>query len=211
MSERRVGLNLTLGHGGPGTGTSIAQREFAQGEPPTADPAAAARFAEALGAGSAQSPQPARQTAPGLPMPYARLARPMHAFDEAATVEMLERLVDTLYVCEHGGDARHVRIDLDDAVFPGVTLSVYRDAGAWVAAFACRAVGPFIALAGAAPTMARRLAHTLGQDVLWRVIAEGLPSDDPTWLPWCDRTDPDARGPQGATEAFASAPGVHAR
>ena len=211
MSERRVGLHLGLGGGAPGTGASISERDFSQGEPTAPDPAAAARFAQALARGGARPAPVPTHAAPSLPAPLVRPARTRATFDETATLEMLERLVDTLCIRDGDCDAPRVRIELSDAVFPGVSLSVYEDAGAWVAAFACRDVASFVALAASAHTMARRLADTLAQDVLWRVIADGLPGDDPTWAPWCDARGHDGGGPGSAREAFASAPGVHAR
>lgn len=211
VSERRVSLHFGLGGGAPGTGASITERDLAHGEPPAPDPGAAARFAQALGQGGAPPSAAPARAAPGLPAPNVLPARARATFDEAATLEMLERLVDTLCVGEGGCDASRVRVDLSDAVFPGVTLSVYEDAGAWVAAFACREVAPFVALAASAHTMARRLADTLGQDALWRVIADGLPSHDPAWARWCDARGGDPGAPRNSMEAFASAPGVHAR
>lgn len=209
MRERRVGLDLRLGQGA--SGTSIAERDFAHGEPTPPDPAAVARFArafEAAGDGHARETEPA--TAPlATPSPRRRSSPP--SFDHDAALEMLEHMVDTLCVGDGAETTRKVRIDLADAVFPGVTLSVFEDAGAWVASFDCREPQPFIALAGASHAMARRLADTLGQDALWRVIAHELPVGDDEWMHWCDAHWIDTDGQRAGTESFASAPGGRVR
>jgi hypothetical protein len=82
---------------------------------------------------------------------------------------------------------------LDDALFPGVAVSVFEDAGAWVAEFRCSQIESYLSLSAPAADMARQLANELRRDTLWRVLDE---SEGPV-------ADGDS---DHSTEAFASAP-----
>lgn len=88
----------------------------------------------------------------------------------------LQHLVGRLMVGEGAGGTggRMLMMDIGDEILPGVTVSVYEDAGAWVAEFRCREEAPFCLLAQRASSMASKLADELGQDAVWRVMAEGL-------------------------------------
>ena len=92
-----------------------------------------------------------------------------------------------------GQDARRVRLELEENLYPGVSVAIFEDAGAWVAEFRCSQPSSYAELAEPARDMARQLADELHHDALWRVIdeSEGPVVDD----------DPDH-----TTEAFASAP-----
>jgi hypothetical protein len=90
-----------------------------------------------------------------------------------------------------GEDQRSLRLDLDPAVFPGTSVRVYEDAGAWVAEFSCSNADSFERLARPAQEMAASLAQALSSDALWRVVLIGIDG--------ADAPEP--------VESFASAPG----
>ena len=99
----------------------------------------------------------------------------------------LEEGVKRLMVAE---DQRSLRMDLDAALFPGVTVEVFEDAGAWVAQFTCSDEQSFDRLARVADEMSGRMADTLKRDALWRV-----------------RPDEQAVIQRAPVEAFRFAPG----
>jgi len=114
----------------------------------------------------------------------------------------IDRFVRRMTLSDGQDGRRGLNIDLDlegDAI-PGVTLSVLRDAGAWLAEFQCRQPDSYRLLAGPAVEMAARLAHALQSDAVWRVVAqEGIaPSDWSDLNGVCDD--------RGTVEAFCSAP-----
>lgn len=118
----------------------------------------------------------------------------------------LQNLVGRLMVGEgsSGAGGRMLMMDLSDEILPGVTVSVYDDAGAWVAEFRCREEEPFRLLAQRAAVMASKLADELGQDAVWRVVAEGLsPGGE-----WSTLVNNDHEGCP-STEAFASCVRAH--
>ena len=193
MSERSVQLHLrtpTEGQDfGLGAGTS-------QGMPNAPSDGSAERFKQAM-----MKPS---DLAPPAPLPGESVgkpvANPMGLFGGAAPngdhpvhPGVMNLLKDSLKGLQVGQEQRGVRMELDDALYPGVAVSVFEDAGAWVAEFRCRDLDSYRALSEPAQAMARRLADELERDALWRVIDE---SAGPVAEGDADHT----------TEAFASAP-----
>lgn len=105
--------------------------------------------------------------------------------------QLLRDLQDNVKRLLVGEDQRSLRLDLDPAVFPGTSVRVYEDAGAWVAEFSCSNADSFDRLARPAQEMAASLAQALSSDALWRVVLIGIDG--------ADAPEP--------VESFASAPG----
>jgi hypothetical protein len=166
-----------------------------QGTPDSPTDGSAERFKQAMKASdlAPQAPLPGEQAGKAV-------ANPMGLFGAAVPVAapgvhpgVMNLLKDSLKGLQVGQEQRGVRMELDDALYPGTAVSVFEDAGAWVAEFHCRQIEAYRALAEPAQEMARRLADELERDALWRVIDE---SDGPVAEGDADHT----------TEAFASAP-----
>lgn len=191
MSERSVQLHLRTPTERQESGQGQASAQFRSAP----DQDSQRRFAQAL---KASDLAPA-STLPGEPLGKAE-ASPMGLFggvQATAAIDLkpglLPMLKDSLKGLQVGQDARSLRLELDDTLYPGVSVSIFEDAGAWVAEFRCSQHGSYTELATPAQGMARQLADELHHDALWRVIDEStgpIANDDP------DHT----------TEAFASAP-----
>jgi hypothetical protein len=116
-----------------------------------------------------------------------------------ATIDRFVRRM-TLSDGQDGRRGLNIDLDLEGDAIPGVTVSVLRDAGAWLAEFQCRQPESYRLLAGSAVEMAAKLAQALQSDAVWRVLAqEGIaPSDWSDLDGLCDD--------RGTVEAFCSAP-----
>ena len=86
----------------------------------------------------------------------------------------LAEAADRLLVGDGSSGRREVRFELKSDVLPGVTVSVYQEAGCVVAAFACASEASREKLCAAAPGLAAELAQSLGRACLVRVT-----TDDP--------------------------------
>ena len=146
----------------------------------------------------------ASDLAPELPLPgdknEAAVATPMALFGGASGGNtnvikpgVMNLLKESLKGLQVGQEQRSVRMALDDSLFPGVAVSVFEDAGAWVAEFRCSQIESYRSLSAPAADMARQFANELRRDTLWRVLDE---SEGPVADGDNDHT----------TEAFASAP-----
>jgi hypothetical protein len=221
MTERPIHLDARdiAGRMGSQAGASQQQRR----EP---TPHEAQRFAQAMKADAVAEESAVRRAPPGAPSPEASADRPASAFDlmrrmslpatppavppdvqQRANASMerlrqdLQNLVGRLMVGDgsSGAGGRMLMMDISDEILPGVTVSVYDDAGAWVAEFRCREEAPFCLLAQRASSMASKLADELGQDAVWRVMAEGLsPGGE-----WSALVNNEHQG-HPSTEVFAS-------
>ncbi len=183
----RTGAQADLQPGGQGA-------SFAS--PQDADSAAIERFDQILSAALPASPESASDV---LPTPLTLLNRPnlpgektMHSHNEQNAKQLLAAIgqsVSQLLVGEGADGRRQVQITLDHEFLPGVSVSMYEDAGAWVADISCSDSQSYALLSKPASDMARQLAQALKHDALWRVSLEE-PSDQGV----------------GQTEAFASYP-----
>jgi len=152
-----------------------------------------------------QAAMKANQLAPAVPLPGeasgVAVANPMGLFGGAGAwgtapsvkPGLMPLLKDSLKGLQVGQDARSVRMELSDDLYPGVSVAIFEDAGAMVAEFRCSQQSSYDALAAPAQEMASQLADDISRDALWRVIDESA--------------GPVAEGdPDHTTEAFASAP-----
>lgn len=99
--------------------------------------------------------------------------------DEECTESLMQSLksvVGQMMIGSNNDGARLLRIEIDPSVLPGVSVTVGREAGAWVAEFECTHEESFLRLARPAQPMSHKMAEMLGQDAIWRVLARGLPS-----------------------------------
>lgn len=194
MTERSVQLHVKT----PTERQDMGWGQSSSQLPDTPEQGSQQRFAQAM---------KATELAPAVPLPgqtdAASLSHPMGLFGastlaptpaaHSALLPLLPLLRDSLRGLQVGQDGRRVRLEISEELYPGVSVSVFEDAGAWVAQFVCSQRPPYQELAACAPEMARKLADELGRDALWRVIDE---SQGPV-------AEGDA---QHSTEAFASAP-----
>ncbi len=184
----RTGAKANLQPGGQGTSSATPQ---------DADTAAVERFDQILSGAPLASSESA--TAQALPSPLTLLHRPnlpgektMGSHNEQTAKQLLAAIsqsVSQLLVGEGAGGRRQVQITLDHEFLPGVSVSMYEDAGAWVADIFCSDSLSYALLSKPASDMARQLAQALKQDALWRVSLE-------------ERSDQGV----GQMEAFASYP-----
>lgn len=192
MSERSVQLHLRTPteRQDTGLGQSLPQQMTSP------DQESQQRFAQAMKASDLAPPAPA----PGETVGQS-VSSPMGLFSAASTPlsgsdlhsGMLPLIKNSLKGLQVGQDARSVRLELDDALYPGVSVAVFEDAGAWVAEFRCSQQDSYESLALPAQEMAHQMASELQHDALWRVIDESA--------------GPVAENDQDhTTEAFASAP-----
>ena len=191
MSERSVQLHLH-------TPTERQDLDLGQSPSQTLPDApqdgSAERFRQALSEASTRTSAPPPEDRVALP------SGPMGLFGGAPRAPaagvhpgVLQLMQDSIKGLQVGQEQRGVRMELDDALYPGVAVSVYEDAGAWVAELRCRDSESYRALATPAQDMARQLALALQRDALWRVIDESA--------------GPVAEGDADCTtEAFASSP-----
>jgi hypothetical protein len=195
MSERSVQLHLRTPTERQDMGTGLGAGQ-SQGMPSAPGDGSAERFKQAMAKAS--------DLAPAAPLPGEQSAvtigNPMGLFGGAAPAAapgvhpgVMGLLKDSLKGLQVGQEQRSVRMELDDALYPGVAVAVFEDAGAWVAEFRCSQLESYRSLSEPAQDMARQLADELQRDALWRVIDE---SDGPVADGDTDHT----------TEAFASAP-----
>ncbi|SAI25414.1 Uncharacterised protein [Bordetella ansorpii] len=134
-------------------------------------------------------PRPFGLFATGLPSQMPADAAAAGSDIAAALGRDLAEAADRLLVGDGSSGRREVRVELKDDVLPGVTVSVYQEAGRVVAAFACASEASREKLCAAAPGLAAELARSLGRACLVRVttddpedpclfeIASGDPSD----------------------------------
>jgi hypothetical protein len=193
MSERSVQLH---------TRTPTERQDFGMGAggsqnmPSTPGDGSAERFKQAMKASDLAPPSPPPGESSGQAVANAMGlfgAVPASASSAAVKPGVMNLLKDSLKGLQVGQEQRSVRMELDEGLYPGVAVSVYEDAGAWVAEFRCSELASFQSLAEPAQSMARQLAGELRRDALWRVIDE---SEGPVAEGDADHT----------TEAFASAP-----
>jgi hypothetical protein len=192
MTERSVQLHLR---------TPTERQDFgmgaggSQGTPDSPTDGSAERFKQAMKASdlAPQAPLPGEQAGKAVANPMGLFGAVVPADTPGVHPGVMNLLKDSLKGLQVGQEQRGVRMELDDALYPGTAVSVFEDAGAWVAEFRCRQIDAYRALAEPAQEMARRLADELERDALWRVIDE---SDGPVAEGDADHT----------TEAFASAP-----
>lgn len=167
-----------------------------QGSPTTAKDGSAEQFRQAMLKSSdlaPPSPLPGEQAGQPVSNPMGLFGAPHVAATSTINPGVMSLLKDSLKGLQVGQEQRSVRMELDDALYPGVSVSVYEDAGAMVAEFRCTELDSFRTLSEPAQEMARHLADELNRDALWRVIDE---SEGPV-----------ANGDSDHTcEAFASAP-----
>lgn len=167
------------------------------------------RFARALAApplanaGAAESSPllPSPLLSSPLSPPPQGVQSPQAPFDDLR--DDLQRMVGQLMVGQDASPSgsRLLRMEINEDLLPGVTVRVFEDAGAWVAEFLCRDESSYVMLAEPAQEMARRLAQTLENDSVWRVVADGLiPSGD-----WARLVNNSSDG-LPSTEMFASSP-----
>lgn len=211
MAERPIHLDARDISGRMGSQANSSRQQPGQPSPQDAQ-----RFARALqgqgdspaaAAPAAASPAAPLPTFPGLMAHAAASAQAAPVTQKLETLRQdLSQLVGRLMVGDGSASAggRSLMMDLSDEMLPGVTVSVFEDAGAWVAEFRCREEAPFVLLAESATQMASRLADSLGQDAVWRVVSEGL-SPGGAW----DRLVNNQTDGSPSTEAFASC--AHAR
>ena len=192
MSERSVQLHLR-------TPTERQESGLGQGSsglPSAPNQDSQNRFQQAM---------KATDLAPAAPLPgesaAVSVANPMGLFGGSSAwaespgvkAGLMPLLKDSLKGLQVGQDARSVRMELSEDLYPGVSVSIFEDAGAWVAEFRCTHASSYEDLSAPAQEMASQLADELRRDALWRVINE---SNGPV-----SDADPDR-----TTEAFASAP-----
>jgi hypothetical protein len=189
MTERPISLDLRMP-----SSRSESGPQSGMGTPTQPGDDSRARFAQAMKAADLAPPAAAPAEA--------ALSHPMGLFGGAASATsaqaavnpgVLDLLRQSVGGLQIGQEQRSVRMDLADDLYPGVSVSVFEDAGAWVAEFRCTEADSFQSLATPAQDMARQLANDLGRDAVWRVIDE---SQGPV-------ADHDT---DHITEAFASAP-----
>jgi len=174
MADRPVSLDLRMP-----AGQTLGDRAggMTRGTPHRApDQESVSRFNEQLHASRSEPSAPAPMTSPfGL---FAReplgssTAGPSDHTVVMTTIwdHSLEEGIKRLMVAE---DQRSLRMDLDATLFPGVTVEVFEDAGAWVAQFTCSDEQSFDRLASVADEMSGRMADALKRDALWRVSPDG--------------------------------------
>ncbi len=131
-------------------------------------------FERALAAGTPTPEPKTPATAPfalfgAAPVPGTPAAAPA----PSALSDALAQCANQLLVAEEGG-RREVRIELQDEVLPGVSLSVFEDEGRLVAAFTCANESSRERLVASAPALAAEMAASLSRATLVQVQ-----TDDP--------------------------------
>lgn len=127
---------------------------------------------------------------PDMPRPFALFgagASPAgpgaaDAGDDVATrlARDLGSSVERLLVGDGSSGRREARLDLADDLLPGVSVSVFEEAGRVVAAFVCANETSRERLAACAATLASELAQALSRSTLVRVTTDD--PDDPCLL-----------------------------
>ena len=191
MSERSVQLHLRTPTERQDSGLGQAASQFKAAP----DQDSQQRFAQAMKASdlAPTSPLPGESSNQAATSPMGLFGSPQATASTALKPGLMPLLKDSLKGLQVGQDARSLRLELDDSLYPGVSVSIFEDAGAWVAEFRCSHAPSYAELATSAQDMARQLADELHHDALWRVIDE---SQGPVAQDDTDHT----------TEAFASAP-----
>lgn len=196
--DRHISLDTAIAQGLPdlnqsGAGTRREAREGdrqaferALGEDaPDADDAAARR-------GQQDTPAPPAGAFGLFAGAAARVETSADAALRAALREHLLAAASQLRVGEGGSGRREVSVTLDEAVLPGVTVSVHEDEGRVVAAFVCRVESSRERLNLAAPGLAADLAAALARPTLVQVS-----TDDPEDLCLTEsRAEPEGGGVQ---------------
>ncbi len=188
MSERSVQLHLRTPTERQDMGTGHTSQWTS-----TPDEDSQQRFQQAMKASELAPPvPPPGETAP-VTHPMGLFGGAHHSEPTGVKPGLMPLLRDSLQGLQVGQDGRSIRLEISDDLYPGVSVAVFEDAGAWVAEFRCSQALSYEALSRPAHEMARELANTLERDALWRVIDE---SNGPVADGDRDHT----------TEAFASAP-----
>lgn len=194
-------------------GGALAQHSTPQHPSPDAESA----FREAL----TRDDEPATEPSPGSAPASASASAPasgifgllgQHAAPMAtpapppSLLESLRELASGLMVSDDPAGRQSLRLTLDEACLPGVSVNVSDEAGACLADFECSVETSFLCLAEPARDMARELAATLGRGAVWRVRACGPLARQPGR--WQALSTPLEQGV--GVEAYASAPqGAH--
>lgn len=100
----------------------------------------------------------------GIGQPAARVAS-----TPSDQVQAFADHVSRVMVSSDGGGSRQVRLDLDEAALPGVTVTVQEQEGRWQVSFVCRQEPARLQLSAQAPWMAATLAERLRRDTLVQV------------------------------------------
>jgi hypothetical protein len=200
MSERRINLDTATPRFGPQTDTSAGANpglannglERGTGQPKQApQPQDQARF-ESLLKGSDGSNQAAAPLVTPSPfalfgagsMPGAAVnAQPQAAAPTDTARHLLvevSNMAQRLMVSGDAGNSRQVRMELDEAAFPGVSVVIDEDQGRWRVCFVCRQESPRLRLVGEIDAMAQTLAERLAREVCVQVRTDD--DEDPCWV-----------------------------
>ena len=161
MTERSIHLH---------TRTPTERQDFSMGAggsqsmPNTPGDGSAERFKQAMKASdlAPPAPPPGELTGQAVANPMGLFgAMPTGVASAAIKPGVMKLLKDSLKGLQVGQEQRSVRMALDEGLYPGVAVSVYEDAGAWVAEFRCSELASFQSLAEPAQSMARPLAGEL--------------------------------------------------
>ena len=180
MTERRIELDIGLARNMPDLG-----QPGAGGTRREASDADRQAFQDALGHGADDTASDTSDAPSDVPRPFALfpgvpVSPPGAVALPGGLAQALGEAADRMLVGDGGSGRREVRLDLKDEVLPGVTLSVYEDAGRLVAAFVCASEASRETLTRCAQTLADELAQSLARPVLVRVSTDD--PDDPCLL-----------------------------
>ncbi len=168
--DRRIGLDTAIAQG-----SGLAQSDgHATGR--QASDADRRAFEQALAQGQdadAQEPAPPVAATPfSLFGSAAGAVAPPAGGPSQALAEALQGSAEQLLVADGSQGRRQVRVELKDDMLPGVSVSVYEEAGRVVADFICANEASRERLAAMARPLAEQLAGSLGRDTRVRVSAD---------------------------------------
>lgn len=172
--DRRIGLETAIPQGAGTLANSDGQTAGRQ-----ASDADRQAFEQAMSQGDADAAPPAPQT-PAASTPFSLFgagARAVPADGDGQAGALAQALSDSaeqLLVADGSQGRRQVRVELKDDVLPGVSVSVYEDAGRTVADFTCASERSRERLCAMAPELAAQLADSLDKPTRVRVS-----TDDP--------------------------------
>jgi hypothetical protein len=178
MSDPSFGLDLRRGTSQLGLSP---EGQSESGSRQDADPQAALQFQKAMGLSASVAAEPAALPSGPFAL-FGAATPPAPVVRNEGLQEVLCSMVDKLMVGDGRQSQRSVRLELADDVMPGVSLSLFEEAGAMVAEFECRNADSFATLSESAQASANQLAVTLGRNTVWRVIADptaGMRSQQP--------------------------------
>lgn len=168
--DRRIGLDTAITQG---SGLAQSDGQAAGRQASDADRRA---FEQALAQGqdgdAQESALPAVATPFSLFGAAAAAALPPTDTPPGALAEALLGSAEQLLVADGSQGRRQVRVELKDDVLPGVSVSVYEEAGRVVADFICANEGSRERLTAMARPLAEQLADSLGRDARVRVSAD---------------------------------------